>query len=106
MFISCRSMVAFTLTMMHGCSMRSLHVLDCSLPEVVAGYTVRTHAILRAQRERGMVPAGLTGILQPRADEGDAAEVDGIVYHRTAGRAAYGAARTRGERERIFASAL
>ncbi len=63
--------------------LRVLHVLDHSLP-VVSGYSVRSHAILRAQRPAGIDPVALTSPKQGGADGGEV--IDGIEYLRVAGR--------------------
>lgn len=63
-----------------------LHVVSKALPEQQAGYTIRTHGIVTAQREAGMnahVVSRLgypvdVGVLGARAD----VEVDGVPYHR------------------------
>jgi glycogen synthase len=63
--------------------LRVLHVLDHSLP-VVSGYSIRSHAILRAQRNAGIDPVALTSPKQGGADRGDV--IDDIGYLRVAGR--------------------
>jgi glycosyltransferase involved in cell wall biosynthesis len=65
---------------------RILHLVTNSLPHRQAGYTVRTHSIVRAQREAGLEPAVATQAGFP-ANEGIRAaprldEIDGIAYHR------------------------
>ena len=64
--------------------MRILHVLDHGLP-LQSGYSFRTRAILKAQEAMGWTVAGVTG---PRHAPGGAIVevVDGLTFHRTAGR--------------------
>ncbi|GGB89471.1 hypothetical protein GCM10011494_04780 [Novosphingobium endophyticum] len=64
---------------------RVLHVLDHSLP-MHSGYTFRTRAILKAQAAMGFEVRGVTG-LRHTAGEGAVEEADGLLFHRTAGRA-------------------
>ncbi len=64
-------------------NLRVMHVLDHSLP-VVSGYSIRSHAILRAQRHAGIDPVALTSPKQGGADGGDV--IDDIEYLRVAGR--------------------
>jgi PEP-CTERM/exosortase A-associated glycosyltransferase len=65
---------------------RVLHLLNNSLPHIVAGYTVRTHRIAQAQRAVGLDPIMVTRagfpVLQGVFDAGPFDEVDGITYHR------------------------
>ena len=65
---------------------RVLHLLNNSLPHVVAGYTVRTHRIAQAQRAAGLDPVMVTRagfpVLQGVFDAAPSDEVDGITYHR------------------------
>jgi PEP-CTERM/exosortase A-associated glycosyltransferase len=62
---------------------RVLHVIDHSLP-VVSGYSVRSHAILQAQRGIGIDARAITA---PSQGQTSAAEtVRGITYLRTPGR--------------------
>ncbi|MGB3166893.1 MAG: TIGR04063 family PEP-CTERM/XrtA system glycosyltransferase [Alteraurantiacibacter sp.] len=64
---------------------RILHVLDHSLP-LHSGYTFRTRAIMRSQQADGLDVRGITG--QRHSADGPATEdVDGLVFHRTPGRA-------------------
>ena len=64
--------------------MRVLHILDHSLP-LQSGYTFRTRAIVKAQQAMGWDVACVTG--QRHAAAGDDPEtIDGITFHRTAGR--------------------
>lgn len=64
---------------------RVLHVLDHSLP-LHSGYTFRTRAILKAQEAMGIAVCGITGLRQ--GGEGpEVEEADGLVFHRTRGRA-------------------
>lgn len=66
---------------------RVLHVLDHSLP-LHSGYTFRTRAILKAQAAMGIEVRGITGQRQEGPATGqDADEVDGLIFHRTAGAA-------------------
>jgi PEP-CTERM/exosortase A-associated glycosyltransferase len=60
---------------------RILHVLDHSLP-LHSGYTFRTRAILRAQRQAGLEVRGITG-LRHLAPGSDPEEAEGLVFHRT-----------------------
>lgn len=63
-----------------------LHLLTNSLPHTQSGYTLRSHAVLRAQRDAGLAPVAMTRIGYPVVVGGLAAravdEVDGIRYHR------------------------
>ena len=62
---------------------RILHVLDHSLP-MHSGYTFRTRAIMRAQRQIGLDVRGITG--QRHVQPGPPwEEVDGLTFHRTPG---------------------
>jgi len=65
---------------------RVLHILDHSLP-LHSGYTFRTRAILRAQQAQGLDVRGITG-LRHVADGPGSEEIDGLLFHRTAGAAA------------------
>lgn len=64
---------------------RILHVVKTSLPQVQAGYTLRTHAVLRAQRDAGWDVRAVTRLGFPVV-QGHLAErrdvVDGIDYRR------------------------
>lgn len=64
---------------------RILHILDHSLP-LHSGYTFRTRAILKAQLADGLEVRGITGLRHSGADA-PAEEVDGLVFHRTRGKA-------------------
>lgn len=70
-----------------GPAPRVLHVLTNSLPWTRSGYTLRTHAILTAQREAGVAVAGMTRPGYPvtigKLLTGDVDVVDGIPYHRS-----------------------
>ncbi|KOX15963.1 glycosyltransferase family 4 protein [Nocardiopsis sp. NRRL B-16309] len=64
---------------------RVLHFVTNALPNTQAGYTVRTHRIVLAQREAGLQPHVVTFPGWPAPEEGDTEalrEVDGIPYHR------------------------
>ncbi|WP_329184408.1 glycosyltransferase family 4 protein [Actinacidiphila glaucinigra] len=65
---------------------RVLHLVTNSLPYRDAGYTVRTHAIARAQRQAGLDPQIVTRLGFPVAqgvwDGRPAQVVDGVPYHR------------------------
>jgi glycosyltransferase involved in cell wall biosynthesis len=65
---------------------RVLHVVTNSLPWSTAGYNVRTHAIVRAQRDAGLDPHVVTRLGFPVEQGHPTAAgqdvVDGIVYHR------------------------
>ena len=65
---------------------RVVHVLTNSLPWTRSGYTLRTHAILTAQREAGMAVIGVTRPGYPvsigRLGAGDVDVVDGVEYRR------------------------
>ncbi|WFL78484.1 glycosyltransferase, exosortase A system-associated [Altererythrobacter arenosus] len=65
--------------------MRILHVLDHSLP-LHSGYTFRTRAILKSQQAAGLEVRGVTGPRQ-LGDGPPVEEVDGLLFHRTAGTA-------------------
>ncbi len=63
-----------------------LHLLTNSLPHTQSGYTVRSHAVLMAQREAGLAPTAMTRVGYPVVVGGIGAAaldvVDGIEYHR------------------------
>lgn len=65
---------------------RVLHLLTNSVPHTQSGYTVRSHAVLKAQRDAGLAPVAMTRVGYPvvvgglRAAATDV--VDGIEYHR------------------------
>lgn len=65
---------------------RVLHLLTNSLPHTQSGYTVRSHAVLQAQRDAGLDPVAMTRAGYPVVIGGLAAaaidRVDGIEYHR------------------------
>jgi glycosyltransferase involved in cell wall biosynthesis len=64
---------------------RILHLVTNALPNTQAGYTVRTHRIVTAQRDAGLDPHVVTFAGWPTMEDGDTAplrEVDGIPYHR------------------------
>ncbi|ERG65103.1 hypothetical protein L332_11720 [Agrococcus pavilionensis RW1] len=63
-----------------------LHLLTNSLPHTQSGYTVRSHAVLQAQRDAGLDPVAMTRVGYPVVvgKLGAAARdvIDGIDYHR------------------------
>lgn len=63
-----------------------LHVLTNSLPHTSSGYTLRSHAVLRSLRDRGVRVAAVTRIGYPatvgRVSRTGTDRVDGIPYHR------------------------
>lgn len=63
-----------------------LHLLTNSLPHTQSGYTVRSHAVLQAQRGAGLAPTAITRVGYPVVVGGLRAAaldtVDGIDYHR------------------------
>jgi glycosyltransferase involved in cell wall biosynthesis len=63
-----------------------LHLVTNSLPETVAGYTVRTHGLAVAQRQHGVDAHVLTRLGFPvtkgHVDAAALVEVDGVPYHR------------------------
>ncbi|MFD1934776.1 glycosyltransferase family 4 protein [Nonomuraea mangrovi] len=65
---------------------RVLHMVTNALPYTQAGYTVRTHRIVTAQKEKGLDPHVVTSwgwpMLQGHADATPFEELDGIPYHR------------------------
>ncbi|GAB2940169.1 glycosyltransferase family 4 protein [Nonomuraea fastidiosa] len=65
---------------------RVLHVVTNALPYTQAGYTVRTHRIVTAQKAAGIDPHVVTSwgwpMLQGHADAAPYDEIDGIPYHR------------------------
>ena len=63
--------------------MKILHILDHSLP-LHSGYSFRTRALLQAQKRRGWEPVLVT---TPRhsAEGPNPEQVDGLVFHRSAG---------------------
>lgn len=66
---------------------RVLHLITNSLPHTQSGYSLRTHRILTALREQGIVSEALTRTGYPvmvgRLGAADVDTVDGIRYHRT-----------------------
>lgn len=75
-----------------GAPARVLHLVTNSLPWTQAGYTVRTHHIVRAQRAVGLDPHVLTRwgfpVAQGHLTASGIDWVDGIAYHRLRGRPA------------------
>ncbi|MEV5710519.1 glycosyltransferase family 4 protein [Actinoallomurus sp. NPDC052274] len=69
-----------------GDRMTVLHLVTNALPRTQAGYTVRTHRIVSAQRELGLDPHVVTRLGYPLTqgvrDARAWCEVDGIPYHR------------------------
>ncbi|WP_248963000.1 glycosyltransferase family 4 protein [Sphaerisporangium perillae] len=65
---------------------RVLHCVTNALPYTQAGYTVRTHRIVTAQRAAGLDPHVVTSwgwpMLQGHADAEPYEEIDGVPYHR------------------------
>ncbi|MDA0631810.1 glycosyltransferase family 4 protein [Nonomuraea sp. MCN248] len=65
---------------------RVLHLITNSLPYTQAGYTVRTHRIVTAQKAAGLDPHVVTSwgypMLQGHADAPPYEELDGIPYYR------------------------
>lgn len=63
-----------------------LHLLTNSLPHTQSGYTVRSHAVLSAQRDVGLAPTAMTRIGYPVVVGGLGAAavdvIDDISYHR------------------------
>lgn len=63
-----------------------LHLLTNSLPHTQSGYTVRSHAVLQAQRDAGLAPTAMTRVGYPVVVGGLGAAaadvIDGIAYHR------------------------
>ncbi len=66
--------------------MRVLHVLTNSLPHTQSGYTVRSHAILKAQNRAGIVAVAATRLGYPESigvsPAGPVYELDGVTYVR------------------------
>lgn len=56
-----------------------LHIVQYSLPQMLTGYTVRTQAIVREQRELGFDPVVVTS---PRHPSDREEEVEGVFHHR------------------------
>lgn len=63
---------------------RILHLVGKSLPQVQAGYTLRTHYIVCAQRDAGLEPHVVTR-MGFGVEAGSTEVVDGITHHRLAG---------------------
>ncbi|MEU4324287.1 glycosyltransferase family 4 protein [Nonomuraea dietziae] len=65
---------------------RVLHVVTNALPYAQAGYTVRTHRIVSAQKAKGLDPHVVTSwgwpMLQGHVDAAPFEELEGIPYHR------------------------
>ena len=70
----------------HGTRAGVLHLLTNSLPHTQSGYTVRSHAVLQAQRDAGLAPTAMTRVGYPVVVGGLGAAaadvIDGIDYHR------------------------
>ncbi|MDA2807201.1 glycosyltransferase [Nocardiopsis suaedae] len=63
---------------------RVLHVVSNALPYTGAGYTVRTHRIVTAQKDAGLEPSVVTfpGWPLDRPGVEESAELDGVGHHR------------------------
>ena len=65
---------------------RVLHIVTDALPDTSAGYTIRTHEIVRAQRDAGLDPHVVTAagfpVSKGTLDGRREITVDGIPYHR------------------------
>jgi glycosyltransferase involved in cell wall biosynthesis len=65
---------------------RILHLVNDALPATSAGYTIRTHEIVRAQKQAGLDPHVVTRagfpVTQGTLDGRRLVTVDGIPYHR------------------------
>ncbi|HEX5295755.1 MAG TPA: glycosyltransferase family 4 protein [Streptosporangiaceae bacterium] len=65
---------------------RVLHLVSDALPSVSAGYTIRTHEIVQAQRKAGLEPHVATRagfpVTQGRIDGRRLVTVEGVPYHR------------------------
>lgn len=76
-----------TATPLRGVESGILHLLTNSLPHTQSGYTVRSHAVLTAQRDAGLAPTAMTRIGYPVIVGGLGAAaidvIDGIDYHRS-----------------------
>ena len=59
-----------------------MHLLKASLPERQSGYTIRSRATLRAQREAGLEPFAVTPYGYPSTTAPGVDAVDGIPHHR------------------------
>ena len=63
-----------------------LHLVSDALPSVSAGYTIRTHEIVLAQRAAGLEPHVATRagfpVTQGRLDGRRLVTLDGVPYHR------------------------
>jgi glycosyltransferase involved in cell wall biosynthesis len=75
-----------TLTHDHESSGRVLHLVNDALPSASAGYTIRTHEIVLAQRAAGLDPHVVTRcgfpVTQGTLDGRRLVTLDGIPYHR------------------------
>lgn len=76
-------------TPVEGVANRVLHLVGSSLPETRAGHTLRTHAIVRAQRAIGLDPHVVTQWGWPagtgQVHGRNRVLLDGIAYHRLGG---------------------
>ena len=61
--------------------MKTLHVLDASLPHM-AGYTSRARSIVQNQKRLGIEPLVVTGLRQPGLPEGSES-IEGVMHYRT-----------------------
>ncbi len=70
----------------HAAGIRVLHLVTDALPDTSAGYTIRTHAIARAQRAAGLDAHVVTGLGFPVTkgvlDGRRQLTLDGVPYHR------------------------
>ena len=70
----------------HGGGGRVLHIVTDALPSTSAGYTIRTHEIVRAQRAAGLDPHVVTAagfpVTQGVLDGRRLVTLDGVPYHR------------------------
>lgn len=70
----------------HSGDLRVLYLAANSLPFTVSGYTQRTHAVVRALRDRGVLIDAMTRLAYPlvvgKWVRGMTQEIDGVPYHR------------------------
>jgi len=61
---------------------RVLHLVWRSRPHAESGFAIRTHAVLRAQRDAGLEPAAVTRLGFPGRPVPGVEHLDGVAYHR------------------------
>ena len=68
--------------------MRVLHIVNCALPEIEAGYTIRSHSLLSKQKSLGLLPTAFvvpstpisTENSETKSDFVGSYQIDGVPY--------------------------